>query len=401
MFAILVATLAGISLLAWIWLWLGRGGFWQAGGNTDPPDDALDFPAPRPAVNVVVPARNETAALPQTLPALLQQDYRGDFHVWLVDDASDDGTGEVARRLAESCRREERLTVLASEPLPTGWTGKVWAMAQGVRAASERAAETDGAFFLFTDADIVHPPESVRRLVREAVRGRLDLLSWMVALRCESPWERVLIPAFVFFFAKLYPFRWIADPGRGTAGAAGGCTLVRASALAQAGGLERIRGELIDDCALARVIKRAGGRLRLAHSPRETRSVRAYESLGEIWRMVARTAFTQLRYSPVLLAGTLAGMSVLYLVPPLATVFGTLTHDWAVLFFGLASWTLMTALYLPTVRLLRAPAWLALSLPLAGALYAAMTFGSAWQHWRGRGGAWKGRTYAAHENATL
>ncbi len=398
MAAVLVAALSSMSLGAWIWLWLGRGGFWRTGASAGQPDetapDARDVSAPWPTVNVVVPARDEAAVLPQTLPALLQQDYPGNFHVWLVDDASDDDTGGVARRLARECRCEGRLTVLPSAPLPMGWTGKVWAMEAGVRASNRTANEKD-AFFLFTDADIVHAPGSVRPLVAEAESRRLDLLSWMVALRCENAWERVLIPAFVFFFAKLYPFRWIADPQRQTAGAAGGCILVRALALSRAGGLAKIRGELIDDCALARVMKRTGGRLRLAHSPRATRSVRAYASLGEIWRMVARTAFTQLCYSPALLAGTLLGMTLLYLLPPLATVLGALTRDWLIFLLGLSSWALMTALYLPTVRLLRVPAGLALSLPFAGALYTAMTFHSAWQHRRGRGGAWKGRTYPA------
>lgn len=346
-----------------------------------------------PAVWAIIPARDEAAVLPVTLPSVLAQDYAaGPLHVLLVDDGSTDGTGDVARRLANESSHPERLTVLPGAPLADGWTGKLWALEQGLREAEGRGL-ADSDWLLLTDADIVHLPDGVRRLVERAERDDRDLVSLMVALRCESPWERLLIPAFVFFFGLIYPFPWVNDDRRRTAGAAGGCILVRAGALRRAGGLAAVRGELIDDCALARVVKQAGGRLWLGHGT-DTRSVRAYDTLGEIWRMVARTADTQLRHSLALLAGTTLALGVFLVAPPVLAVAGAVTGKWLLAAVGAAAWLAWALAYGPTVRRYRRPwAW-ALTLPFAGLLYGLMTLDSARQHRLGRGGAWKGRTYA-------
>ncbi|MBD2104901.1 glycosyltransferase [Leptolyngbya sp. FACHB-261] len=367
--------LAAISALAWLWLLLFRGQFWRCDQHLEPSEfsasESTNESKTWPSVCAIVPARNEADVLPQTLPTLLQQDYPGPFQIILVDDRSEDGTGEVARSLDSN----GRLKVIQTEPLPSGWTGKLWAMHQGV-------AQAQAEFLLFTDADIAHSPQSLRTLVSKAQKEKLDLVSLMVLLRVQTFWERLLIPAFVFFFQKLYPFRWANNPARATAAAAGGCVLLRCQSLMQAGGLQTISGALIDDCALAALIKRSGGRVWLGLT-RDVLSLRPYDTLSEIWNMVARTAFTQLDYSPWLLTGTVLGMVLLYLIPVLT----------------LGSWLLMSLAYWPTVRLYGSSPWWAFTLPLAGLLYTAMTIDSALRHWSGRGGAWKGRTYSLTEAA--
>lgn len=351
--------------------------------------------APTP-VWVLIPARNEAETLPASLGSVLAQEYAGPWHVLLTDDNSTDGTGAIAHRLAAAVApHPERLTVLPGAPLPGGWTGKLWALEQGLREAARRGmADTD--WLLLTDADIVHPPDGVSRLVERAERDARDLVSLMVALRCESPWERLLIPAFVFFFGLIYPFRRVNDDRRKTAGAAGGCILVRAGVLRRAGGLAAIRGELIDDCALARVVKNSGGRLWLGHGT-DTRSVRAYDTLGEIWRMVARTADTQLQHSLPLLARTVLALGVFLVAPPVLAVGGAVagSRSWAAI--GAAVWLAWALAYGPTVRRYGRPWGWAFALPLAGLLYGLMTLDSARRHRLGRGGTWKGRTYGKDE----
>ncbi len=391
----MLLTLSAVALGIWLWLWLGWGGFWRVEKPSAPPVEG-----PWPAVAVIIPARNEAEVLPTTLPSVLALDYPGEIHVLLVDDGSDDGTGEIARRIARGLGREERLTVLRGETLPAGWTGKLWALEQGVRARAKQRDE----FLLFTDADIAYPPEKLRRLVACARHDDLDLVSLMVRLRAESFWERLLIPAFVYFFALLYPFSRVNDLRSRTAAAAGGCLLLRRAALEAAGGLEALRGELIDDCALARRIKDrgrpGGGRLRLGLGER-TRSLRAYGTLGEIWTMVARTAFVQLRFSLPLLAGTVAGMLLVFLVPPAAALVGTASllreasapAAWAGAALGFGAWGLMTRTYLPMVRYYRVSPWTAPLLPVTALLYTLMTIDSARRFLLGRGGPWKGRTF--------
>ncbi|HEY3748207.1 MAG TPA: glycosyltransferase [Pseudonocardiaceae bacterium] len=371
---------AGLNLLAWLYLVLAHGGYWRM--NLEYPPSVVD-PASWPSVVAVVPARDEAAILPETLPALLNQEYPGYFRVVLVDDASTDGTGDLAKALAEGADHE--LTVVAGHGPPPGWTGKVAALAAGVTEAG--APE----YLLFTDADILHPPGSVRALVRGAERGGRDMVSLMARLRTDSGWERAVVPAFVYFFAQLYPFSKVNRPGR-TAAAAGGCVLVRRSVLAAAGGLARIGGALIDDVALAGLVKHGGGgRIWLGLST-EVRSLRRYPKLADLWDMVARSAYTQLRYSPALLAGTVLGLLLLYAVPPVATVVGFATGSSVFALLGAAAWLVMSASYLPMLHAYRLTAWWAPLLPGIALVYAGMTVDSAWRHLRGRGGAWKGRT---------
>ena len=390
-----LTALAMFPVATWLYLLAGRGGFWRARGRLDggPTATRSDWPA----VAAVVPARDEAEVIGASLASVLTQDYPGPFAVVLVDDHSTDGTAAAAGRAARSVGRAERLGVVRAHPLPVGWSGKLWALSEGVAAADALAP---GARYLwFSDADIVHDPANLRRLVAEAEDGDRDLVSLMVLLSARGFWERLLVPAFVFFFQKLYPFAWVADPGRRTAAAAGGCILLRRVALANAGGLAPIRGALIDDCALARRIKDVGrpgggGRLRLCLT-RSARSVRPYRGLGGVWHMVARTAYAQLRHSPALLAGAVAGMALTYLLPPLLA----LTYPWhgeaAAAVLGLGAWALMAAAFRPTLRFYRQrPAALAPLLPLAALLYCAMTLDSARRHLRGRGGAWKGRVQA-------
>ena len=382
-----------LSLAIWLVLLFGRGGFWRV--RLGEPSVRMEAATPWPNVCAVVPARNEADVVGEALTSLLVQDYPGAFHVILVDDHSTDGTAAVAEAAALAAHCPERLTIVSAAPLPEGWSGKVWAQAQGIAAARERQSE-DG-FFLLTDADIGHPPDAVTRLVRCAEDEKRDLVSLMVRLRCASFWEKATTPAFVFFFAKLYPFAWVADPRRKTAAAAGGCMLVRARALDEAGGMAAIRGELIDDCSLAARIKHRGDgfhpiRLDLAS---ESRSLRPYESWRDIWNMVARTAFTQLRYSPVILAGTTLGMAVIYLVPP-ASALALGLQGWP----GWLAWAAMCWAYAPMLRYYsRSLLWSPL-LPLIALFYMGATLASAWRYWSGRGGQWKSRIQAPSVQAS-
>ena len=355
-------------------------------------DQRLDGPVPGrdswPGVVVIVPARNEAATIGRCVASLLAQDYPGALSIIVVDDGSDDGTAAAARRAAAGSKR---LSLVTAPPPEAGWTGKLWAVAQGLADAEKVAPEA--AFVLFTDADIEHDPQNLRRLVGKAEAGGLDLVSLMVLLRCRSAWERFLIPAFIFFFQKVYPFPRVNDPERPEAAAAGGCMLVRRAALRQAGGVETIRGRLIDDCALGARIKRKGPIwIGLTGS---VRSLRAHPRLEDMWNMVARTAFEQLGYSAAALGGTVFGMAILYLVPPAAAFAGLVTGDAVAGLAGLAAWSLMAFAYRPTVRLYGQPPWSVLTLPLAALLFTLMTVDSARRHWQGLGGAWKGRSYGA------
>ena len=374
-------AVSGLSLAVWAYLVGFHGRFWW-GSPRDDGGTAPREPARWPTVTAVVPARNEADVVARSVGSLLAQDYPGAFSVILVDDSSDDGTAVVAR--AEAARQaSKRLHVLTGAPLPAGWTGKLWAVSQGVAAAGE-APE----LLWLTDADIGHDPSVLRRLVARAQAERLALSSQMVLLHCETTPERVLIPAFVFFFQMLYPFARVNDPSSAVAGAAGGSMLVRREALERAGGVAAIRSALIDDCTLGALLKRQGP-IRLALTA-ASRSLRPYRSFGEIAGMVSRSAYAQLRYSPGLLAGTLVGMAIVYLAPPLFAVFGS---GWSRA-CGLLAWTLMALSFQPTLRLYRrSPLW-GLALPAIGALYSGFTVQSALDVWRGRGGRWKGRSQA-------
>lgn len=378
-----VQVVALVSLASWAWLLLFRGGFWRADQRLA---KSYEAPDPWPPVAVVVPARDESETIADAVDSLVTQDYPGELVVFVVDDNSTDGTAGIAGAVTID---REKLHVIDGKPLPSGWTGKMWAVAQGVEGAAEILPTA--RFILFTDADISHGSNEVRRLVAKAEAEGLDLVSLMVGLRCKSRWERMLIPAFVFFFQKLYPFRWVNDPKRRSAGAAGGCMLVRNTTLRRIGGISRIRDKVIDDCALARAIK-PGGSIWLGLAE-ESHSLRGYDGLGGIWDMVARTAFVQLRNSPLLLLGTLFGMVLVYLVPVAVLPVAVLSGDAVSTVAAIAAWFAMAAAYLPTIRLYEQPMISALALPVAALLYTAMVVASAWRTWRGRGASWKGRTY--------
>jgi hopene-associated glycosyltransferase HpnB len=371
-------VIGALSLAIWVVLLVARGGFWRFHDVLE--QDPLPDGAPAPAVAVVIPARDEAASIGRAVDSLLSSRYAGPLHVFVVDDDSSDGTADMARSAGG-----DRVTVVSAGPLPPGWTGKLWAVAQGVEAA----AATAPGFLLLTDADIVHAPGNVAGLVARAQRDRLDIASVMVRLHCRTLAERFTVPAFVFFFFKLYPPAWIARPRSRVAGAAGGCILIRPEALARIGGIAAIRGELIDDCALAGRVKRSGGRIRLGLS-RDTVSIRGYAGFAEVREMIARTAFTQLHHSVPVLLGTVLGMGVIYLAPPLLL----LAPDNAARALGLAAWLSMSAAYVPALRFYRQPVLLAPLLPLTAAFYSFATVESAVRYWRGAGGLWKGRAQA-------
>jgi hopene-associated glycosyltransferase HpnB len=379
----LATALASASLAAWLWLLVGRGGFWRCSEILGTVDRE---PAHWPQVVAVIPARNEARVIGACLGSLARQDYPAAFSVVVVDDASDDDTAGAARAV-DGLRN--RIEIVSGAPLAAGWTGKMWALDQGVTRAA--AAYPDAEFIWFTDADITHDPDVLRRLVIRAELDCLDMVSTMVLLNCRAMWERLLIPAFVFFFQKLYPFPWVNDPRRAMAAAAGGSVLIRRRALARIGGIAAIRNELIDDCALARAVKR-DGKIWLGLTD-ASRSLRDYASLGEIWSMVTRTAFHQLRYSILLLTGSVLVMALIYLVPAGVILTWPLHGDGMALVFAALAFLAMMAAYAPTLLLYRQGVAHRVLLPAAALCYTAMMLDSARRHWLGRGGTWKSRNY--------
>jgi hopene-associated glycosyltransferase HpnB len=377
----MTVSIAAISLMIWLYCVFLRGGYWRADVKGDKPPAA---PAAWTHIVAVIPARNEQDSIADSVTSLLVQDYPGRLSIILVDDNSEDATASIAACLPEQTGSQVTLTILRGEPLPEGWTGKLWALQQGIAAASREHPD----FLLLTDADIVYAPDMLRTLAARADAGGYVLTSLMAKLRCESPAERGFIPAFVYFFQMLYPFSWVNDPKNPMAAAAGGCMLIRADALERAGGIAVIRDALIDDCSLAAVMKQQGP-IWLGLTDR-VRSIRASGALADIHAMVSRSAYAQLRYSPVLLGLTLAGMAVTYWAPPLLTLFG---HGTARA-LGLAAWALMAVSFWPMLRFYGlTPLW-APALPAIATGYMAFTFSSALQHMLGKGGHWKGRYQA-------
>jgi hopene-associated glycosyltransferase HpnB len=383
----MIVLVAAISFAVWVYLVVFHGRFWRSGSVLD-----AGAASGKAKVAVVVPARNEVESIGCCVRSLLAQDYEGELAVLVVDDNSTDGTGEIAASAGD-----RRLTVIKGEPLPAGWSGKLWAVHQGLSHA--KAAATD--YVLLTDADIEHDAGHLSALVAQAERDGLELVSEMVRLHCQTFAERALIPAFVFFFQMLYPFAWVADPARREAGAAGGTMLVARTALDRIEGVGRIRGRLIDDCAMAREIKSTGGRIWLGHAEL-ARSLRIYPSWRDVWKMIARTAYEQLRHSPLMLLGCVAGMGVIYCAPPLIALFahgaangfasGSASNvaQW----LGILSWLMMAAAFQPTLRRYRrSPLWGA-ALPAIGLFYLCATVDSALRYYSGRGGGWKSRVYS-------
>ncbi|HTV95271.1 MAG TPA: glycosyltransferase [Steroidobacteraceae bacterium] len=361
--------LALLSLGIWIYLIAAHGAFWLSR-----PELAPVPRAPGPPVDIVVPARDEEATIGAVVASLLAQDYAGSFTVTVVDDNSTD-------RTAERAGAAPSLGIVRGAPKPEGWVGKMWALEQG-------AARGTAPLILFTDADIVHEPRHLSTLVAHLQGSRLDMASEMVRLNCVSLAERALVPAFVYFFQMLYPFRRANDPRSNTAAAAGGTILIRRGALERIGGVHAIREALIDDVSLARAVKRSGGSIFIGHSTLAV-SIRPYPAFADIWRMIARTAFTQLRYSAWLLLGTVLGLSLVWLVPPVAA----LTGSGAVRACGVAACVLAASSYLPTLARYRRSYLWSLALPLIALFYMAATVGSAADHWRGAGARWKSRSY--------
>jgi len=382
-----VATVTAAATVAiWVYLLFFRGGFWWQPYRPAP----IAASVGGRSVVAVIPARDEAAVVGRAVASLLAQDYHGNFCIVVVDDQSSDGTAEAARTAAVAAGAPDRLTICRGKPVPPGWTGKLWAVSQGIEAAHAMSPE----YLLLTDADIVHGFGNLRELVSRCETEGYDLVSLMVRLHCRSLWESLLIPAFVFFFFKLYPPRWVADPARGTAGAAGGCMLIRAATLERIGGIDSIRGEIIDDCALARRVK-AVGKVWLGPA-RHTTSIREYRSWRPIWDMVVRSAFAQLDYSALMLALTVLMLALTYLAPPLLLLSSEPVPTWC----GGLAWLGMSIAFLPTLRTYETPPLIALLLPLIALFYVATTVASAVLFWRGRGGYWKGRVQAPAADST-
>ncbi len=378
-------VIAAVPLLIWIYLLFARGGFWRVSlhlaSHAIPPQHSK-------RIVVVIPARDEAAGIAAAVTSLLNQHFPTPLCVVVVDDGSSDRTAAVARAAAEAISKTAQLTVIKGQPLPPGWTGKLWAVSQGV----EHALSLSPDYLLFTDADIQHSNQSLSQLVTIAEEGQYDLVSYMAKLACISPAEKALMPAFVYFFLKLYPPAWISSPRHAIAGAAGGCLLIRPEALRKIGGVSAIRNQVIDDCALARAVKRSGGRVWLGLT-KSAVSIRSYGSFAEIGRMISRSAFNQLHHSGLLLLGTLLGLFFTYLLPPFLLLSG---HPLPVL-FGLSAWLLMTLSYLPMVRFYSVSKLWSLCLPAIATFYAGATVHSALRYWNGQGGQWKGRiTDARH-----
>jgi len=395
-----IANVLGIITLGiWLHLFFGRGWFWRV-GKLDADREPLETPGEWPQVMAVVPARNEEETIGRAVAGLVKQNYPGAFFVVVVDDHSEDATAGIAQQVADESGVGERVRIVSASALAEGWTGKLWALNEGVfnggvtmsgASGTEVPAATPEVptYYWFTDADVEHAPDTLRRLVVRAERDKLELASLMVLLQAKTLPERALIPAFLYFFLMLYPPKWIADEELGTAGAAGGCILLRREALARIGGLQAIRGEVIDDCALAKAVKLSGGKVWMGLTRKST-SLRAYGTFGEIRDLIARTAFTQLRYSALLLTGTLAAMFLTYFAPMILLF----AHDSTSRTLGFVAWLFMTLSFLPTVRFYRLSiVWTPL-LPLTAVFYTYATWVSAMRYWMGKGGHWKGRTQA-------
>ena len=381
----MTVIIVSLSLAIWLFLILFWGNFWRADQRIA---DDMEQIETYPTVWAVVPARDEAEAIALSLTSLLSQNYSGKFSVVLVDDNSSDRTSEIAQATATKLGKRENLKIIAGKPLAAGWKGKLWAMQQGVEYAQAQAPD----YILFTDADIEHDLDNLRQLVTKAETENLDLVSLMVLLRCQSFWEKLLIPAFVFFFQKLYPFPWVNSPNKSIAAAAGGCVLISNQTLTSIGGIAAIKDALIDDCSLAQAVKSQGNNIWLGLSE-TTISLRGYNNLTVIWDTIARTAYTQLNYSPLLLVGTLIGMTLVYLVAPIYLMIGILTSNWLVVAISTLTWLLMTCAYVPTIKLYKRLIIWALWLPAIAFLYTLMTIDSAVKYYQGQGGAWKGRTY--------
>ncbi|MEM9274788.1 MAG: glycosyltransferase [Cyanobacteria bacterium P01_F01_bin.143] len=384
-----------LSLLIWLFLLLFWGQFWRGKTNLDlcyplVADEKDDNCGEYPNVWAVVPVRNEAEVIADSLSSLLQQDYPGEFNIVLVDDQSTDKTIAIAENIAQELNCSANLHIVTGKTLPAGWKGKIWAIAQGIDYISTQ--DTQPEYLLLTDGDIQHDRHNLQKLVDFGEIKQLDLISLMVLLRCQSFWEKLLIPAFVFFFEKLYPFEWVNNTQKSMAAAAGGCILIRRQTLEAIGGIAAIRDALIDDCSLAQKVKAQNYKIWLGLTTKNI-SLRPYDDLKSIWDMVARNAYTQLNYSVLLLLITAIGMIILYLSSPIALIIGISYQSIAIAGLGLVIWGLMAIAYWPTIKLYQLPFWWSFSLPAIAFLYTLMTIDSARKYWLGKGENWKGRIY--------
>ncbi len=395
MIVLIAITTLSLSLLIWLFLLLFWGQFWRGQTNLDLCYQSIAREQDRyhdkyPIVWAIVPVRNEAGVISDSLSSLLEQDYPEEFNIVLVDDQSTDQTTTIAQKIAQKLNCEAKLHIVTGGALPVGWKGKIWAIAQGIDYVSTQNIQPD--YFLLTDGDIQHDHHNLQKLVDFAQIKQLDLVSLMVLLRCQSFWEKLLIPAFVFFFEKLYPFNWVNDPQKSIAAAAGGCILIRRQTLEAIGGISVIRDALIDDCSLAQKVKAQNFKIWLGLTSTNI-SLRPYKNLKSIWDMVARNAFTQLNYSIWLLIMALLGMIILYLSSLSALIVGIIYQNIAIAILGVITWLLMTIAYFPTIKLYQLSLWWSLSLPAIAFLYILMTIDSARKYWLGEGEAWKGRIY--------
>lgn len=374
------------SLFIWLGLLLFWGQFWL-GVRLSPNQKTLKS---YPNVWAVIPARDEADVIAQSLNSVLNQDYPGSLSVVLVDDKSTDDTAKIALENTNNVAKNRQFHLVSGQPLPPEWKGKLWALNQGINYAKKQSNSPD--YILLTDADIKHHKSNLTELITKAENENLDLVSLMVFLRCQSLWEKLLIPAFVFFFQKLYPFKLANKPQSFIAAAAGGCILIKADIIEKLGGISSFKNALIDDCTLAKKVKLHQGKIWLGLTDK-TISLRPYDSLKSIWDMVARTAFNQLNYSWLLLIGTVLGLTLVYLVPPVAIIWGFMTPSTMLIIIGSITWLLMSIAYFPTIKLYQlSPLW-SLCLPAIAILYGLMTIDSAIKHLQGKGGFWKGRVY--------
>ncbi len=375
----MLTFLTALSLVIWLALTFGWQRFWLR-------DQMLDGDAPPPTVwprvVAVVPARNEEETIERCLASLANQDYPGPFSIIISNDSSTDGTEAAALRAAGHF---DGINVVNAAPLEAGWAGKMWALSQGI----EQGRQSSPDYYWFSDADIVHGPSVLSQLVAKSEADRLAMTSLMVKLRCRQFWEKLLVPAFLYFFTLLYPFRAVNDPSSSIAGAAGGCVLLRRGALEAIGGIEAIKGAVIDDCTLARAVKVSGRRIWLGFAG-QSRSLRSYGKLGDFWQMVTRSAYVQLNFSPVLLFGTTLGLAMTFLAPPALVLSALALQTPGALWAGLAC-LLLVITYVPTTNYCGISLPWSLTLPLAAVLFGAMTLHSALQHHVGKAGTWRGR----------
>ncbi len=375
----MLTAIGAMALLAWVYLLFFHHGFWRSDQRLANDESLTDWPS----VTAIIPARNEAASIEACVSTLAAQGYPGAFRIVVVDDSSTDATAALAQQVASA---SAQIDVLSAPPLEPGWTGKLWALSHGIEAAP--AAD----MLWFTDADIVHEPGVLQQLVTKAQEDDRDLVSLMVKLHCKSFWEHLLVPAFIFFFQMLYPFPAVNNPRSKVAGAAGGCVLIRRTALDRIGGIAAIKDALIDDCALAEAVKKGGGNIWLGLAD-YSRSIRPADGLSSLWHMVTRTAFTQLGYSVVLLLGTVAALTLIFLMPPLLLLSLPWHDDIVAGLMGGTAWLAMAIAYRPTLLVYGRPALAGLLLPVIAALYTAMTIHSAINHWFGASSHWKGRDY--------